>query len=137
MPTLPPFATQPQAPVTQVVTPPIEMCDFIAPADKAKCLSCILDKHGSWTVFGCLSHEPSGFASFILRFSLGIGGGIAFLTMLFGGFCLLTSAGNPGRINQGKKMIFYSGLGILVIIFSVFILELVGVHILGIPEFGK
>lgn len=127
----------PTSGVTVAVTPPTQACDYVATQDKEKCLDCILKKQGSWTVFGCLSQEPFGLVTFILRFSLGIGGGIAFLTMVLGGFYLLTSAGNPQRINQGKKMIFYPALGVLVIIFSVFILELIGVHILGIPELSK
>ena len=119
------------------ITPSAQTCDFVSTAEKNKCQTCILDKGGSWTVFGCLSSSPSEFVASILKFILGIGGGIAFLAMILGGFYLITSAGNPIRINEGKKMIFYSGLGLLMIIFSVFILELVGVQILGIPQYGQ
>lgn len=133
----PTFTEQPQGVSTQAVTPAVQVCTVAPSAQQADCLSCLLEKNGSWTVFGCLPHSPSAFAAFILRFSLGIAGGMAFLVMAWGSFYLLTSAGNPGRINQGKKLIFYAGLGVLVIIFSVFILQLVGVQILGIPEFGQ
>ncbi len=131
------FLDEGQRGVTAAVTPPVQICTVAPPGQREDCLSCLLEKNGSWTVFGCLPHSPSAFAAFVLRFSLGIGGGVAFLVMVWGSFYLLTSAGNPGRINQGKKIIFYAGLGILVIIFSIFIFQLVGVQILGIPEFGQ
>jgi len=133
----PTFGALQPGPGTVAVSPPVQICTAAPPSEQEACLNCLVNKKGSWTVFGCLPHDPSAFAAFILRFSLGIGGGIAFLASILGGFYLLTSAGNPGRINQGKKIIFYSGLGLLIIIFSIFILQLVGVQILGIPGFGK
>ena len=102
-----------------------------------QCLDCVNNQKGNWTIFGCLPSDPNGFAASLLRFSLGIGGGVAFLATLLGGFYLLTSEGDPERINLGKKIIFYSLTGLIVIIFAVFILQFLGLNLLGIPEFGK
>lgn len=137
LPTPPSFLTQPLQPTVAAVTPPVKNCDFVAASEKQSCLKCIREKQGSWTVIGCLSHNPQQFVASILKIALGAGGGIAFLAIVFGAFTLLTSAGSPEKINQGKKTIFYSGLGILVIIFSVFIFEFIGLDLLGLPGFGK
>jgi len=71
----------------------------------------------------------------ILKYSMGIGGIIAFLLIVFGGFQIILSAGNPEKIKAGKEMITSAITGLLLIIFSVFILRLIGVNILGIPGF--
>lgn len=117
-----------------ITTPPVENCKYVS--QEGDCRRCV-EGNGSWTVFGCLSHNPTDFAAFILRFSLGIGGGAAFLAVILGSFYLLTSAGNPGKIKSGKEIITYALIGLLLIVFSIFILELVGVRILGIPGFGE
>jgi hypothetical protein len=69
----------------------------------------------------------------LLKRVIGIAGGIAFLLMVFGGFKILTSAGDPKGIQAGSEMISSALIGLLFIIFSVFLLELIGVKILGIP----
>lgn len=135
-PTIPFITQNPRATVVPI-TPPIENCDFVPPTDKQTCLECILEQKGSWTVFGCIPTNPEGFISFILRLSLGVGGGIAFLVAVFGAFLLLTSAGNPQKIKEGKRTITYSLIGLLVIVFSVFVLEFVGVSILNLPGLRK
>lgn len=71
----------------------------------------------------------------ILTYSIGIGGVVAFLLIVFGGFQIILSAGNPEKIKAGKEMITSAIAGLLLIIFSVFILRLIGVNILGIPGF--
>ena len=90
----------------------------------------------TWTALGCLPNDPRAFVIWILGRAIGIGGGIAFLLMIFGGFQVLTSAGNPERLNAGKEVIGSAVTGLLLIIFSLFILELIGVDILGLENVG-
>jgi len=71
----------------------------------------------------------------IVNYSMGIGGIIAFLLIVFGGFQIILSAGNPDRVKAGKEMITSAIAGLLLIIFAVFILRLIGYDILRIPEF--
>lgn len=89
------------------------------------------------TALGCVpvgsSHNFSDFVGWLLKRVIGIAGGIAFLLMVFGGFKILTSAGDPKGIQAGSEMISSALIGLLFIIFSVFLLELIGVKILGIP----
>lgn len=107
-------------------------CEYGPAEQKDACLNCI-KSNNAWTVFGCLPVDASGFTRFALRFAIGIGGGLAFLTMLAGAFMVITSAGDPGRLATGKKMITSAVLGLLLIIFSLFILRLTGREILGLP----
>jgi len=89
------------------------------------------------TAIGCIpvaSNED--FIGFILRWAIGIGGGIAFLLILVAGFQIMTSQGNPDKLQAGKELITSAIVGLILIIFSIFILELIGVEILGIPGFG-
>jgi hypothetical protein len=92
-------------------------------------------KH-AWTAVGCIATDPSIFIGQILGIGIGIGGGIAFLLILFGGFQILMSAGNPEKLNAGKELVTSAITGLLIIIFSLFILRLIGFTIFQIPGFG-
>lgn len=69
---------------------------------------------------------------FVLRWALGIGGGIAFLLIVYAGFMIMTASGNPERIKQGQDLLTSAVAGLMLIILSTFILNFVGVNILGI-----
>jgi len=94
------------------------------------------NKDSYYTILGCISTEPGIFVKNILQIVLGIAGGIAFLGFLGGAGTVLTSAGNPEQLQSGKDAIMSSLLGLLLIIFSVFLLRVVGFDILKIPGFG-
>ena len=86
---------------------------------------------------GVLSTDPSSFIG--SRYSESryrLGGGIAFLLILFGGFQILTSAGNPEQLTAGRELVTSAITGLLFVIFSLFILRLIGYNIFGIPGFG-
>lgn len=121
---------------TPTVTP-VKVCDFAGSAAKQqKCEQCMGTGTGAWTALGCIKTDPQQFIGEILKIAVGIGGGIAFLLILFGGFQILTSAGNPEKLNAGKELVTSAITGLLIIIFSLFILRLIGYNILGIPKFG-
>lgn len=71
----------------------------------------------------------------IVNYSTGIGGVIAFILIVIGGFQIILSSGNPERVKAGKEMITSAIAGLLLIIFAVFILKLIGADILKIPGF--
>lgn len=73
----------------------------------------------------------------IVNTSTGIGGAIAFILIVIGGFQIILSSGNPERVKAGKEMITSAIAGLLLIIFAVFILKLIGADILKIPEFTQ
>ncbi len=88
------------------------------------------------TALGCIVVEGTDFVTTLLNFGIGIAGGIAMLLIIFGGFQILTSAGNPERLNAGKELISSAITGLLMIVFSTFLLKVIGVNILCIPGFG-
>lgn len=94
------------------------------------------DGKGVNTAIGCIPTDPQGFIAKFLGFAVGIAGGVAFLLILFGGLQILTSAGNPEKMNAGKELVTAAISGLLLIVFSVFLLRLIGYSILGIPGFG-
>lgn len=87
------------------------------------------------TALGCIPNDPIAFTVWILARALGIGGGIAFLLMVSGAIKILTSAGNPEGVKNGTQTILSAVQGLLFIIFSLFLLKLIGVDILQIPGF--
>lgn len=90
-----------------------------------------------WTVFGCISTSPGGFVQTFLGFAIAISGGAAFLSLLYGAGLILISSGNPQNINRGKEIILYSVLGLVLVLFSVFLLRVIGVDILQLPGFSS
>ncbi|MBI5619562.1 hypothetical protein HY950_01250 [Candidatus Gottesmanbacteria bacterium] len=88
------------------------------------------------TAIGCIPTEPGALFGKFFSFGIGIAGGIAFLLILFGGFQILVSAGNPEQLAAGKELVSSAIAGLLLVIFSVFLLRVIGVDILGIPKFG-
>jgi hypothetical protein len=88
------------------------------------------------TAIGCIpvlgENGTQGITRFILQWGIGIAGGIALLLILYAGFLIMTSSGNPQRVQAGKELLGAAVSGILLLIFSTFILRFVGVDILGI-----
>lgn len=92
------------------------------------------------TAIGCIpvldNSNGATFMGFILKWAVGIGGGIAFLLILYGGFMVMTSAGNPERLKAGQELLTSAISGLILLIFSIFILKFIGVDILGLGAFG-
>lgn len=90
------------------------------------------------TAIGCIHAlgNQSQFLGEILRWAVGIGGGIAFLLMIYAGFMIMTSAGNPDRLKAGQELLTSAISGLILLIFSVFVLKFIGIDILGLNQFG-
>jgi len=84
------------------------------------------------TALGDIPTEPASLVKWILGWSIAMGGGIAFLLSLWGGVTIILAGGNPEKMNEGKEIITSAVSGLLFILFSVFLLRLIGVDILGI-----
>lgn len=93
---------------------------------------CLEKVEGLDTAIGCIPTDPSEFIYVFRSILIGIGAGIAFLLMIVGAFFVLSSQGVPERLQRGKEIFTGAIIGLLLIIFSVFILDLIGIDILGL-----
>lgn len=93
------------------------------------------NKTGIKTAIGCIHTNPAEFAKDVLKFAIGIGGGLAFLMMLLGAFQMLTSQGNPESLKAGQDRLTSAVIGLLFVIFAVLFLQIIGANILGLPDF--
>lgn len=127
--------------VAQGTTPAMQnnACDSIAdPQAKSDCNACMGGENntGTFTAIGCITTDPNSLLEKFLGLATGVSGGIAFLLILFGGLQIMTSAGNPEQLSAGRELVSSAITGLLLILFSVFILQFIGVNIIGIPGFG-
>src|SRR3989344_4707194 len=110
-------------------------CGLSEPNDYTDCVACLYNGDTanppndgvSWTVIGCLETDPASFTQKTLTFTTAIIGGVIFIIMLYGSFLLLTSAGDPQQLGQGKGLIKSGIIALILIFFSVFILQFIGV----------
>lgn len=91
---------------------------------------------GIQTAIGCLPSSPQGLLAVLFRIATGIGGGIAFLLILYGGLRIMIARGDPKAMEEGKEIITAAIVGLILILLSVYILRILGVDILGIPGFS-
>lgn len=95
------------------------------------------DQNSINTFLGCINiSDQNELITKILRFGIGIGGGIALLIILYGSFIVMTSQGDPKRLAAGQETITSAVMGLVLLIFSIFILKIIGVDILEIPGFS-
>ena len=114
-------------------------CDNITREDeRSECRDCINNKNGVWTAIGCISGDLSTvIKEKIFGLGVGFGGIVALLCIIYAAFQIQTSQGNPEKIKKGQELLTSCIMGLTLIIFSVFILKLIGVDILRIPGFGR
>lgn len=90
----------------------------------------------NWTVVGCLDTAPGGFVIQIYKVIVSVAAGFALLAFIYGGFVVLTAGGSPEKVSGGKNIIMGAIFGLLLVLFSVFLLRLIGFEIIKIPGFG-
>lgn len=100
-----------------------------------KCQNCIL-REGIWTAVGCIPTDPTKMIQTLMKIGLLVGGGASLLITLTGALILSTSQGDPKKTSESKELITSALIGLVFIIFSVSVLQLIGVQILRIPGFG-
>lgn len=91
---------------------------------------------GIETAIGCVPTQANVLVTQLMKFSAGIGGGIALLLMIMGAFQMLASAGNPEIIKKGREQFVSAGIGLVFVLLSALILKIIGIDILNIPGFG-
>lgn len=98
-----------------------------------QCLSCAAT-NGMWTGIGCIPLNLQSFIStFLLSTGVGLGGIMALICIIYAALQMQISQGNPEKIKKTQELLTSCIMGLMLIIFSVFILKLIGVNILRIP----
>lgn len=85
------------------------------------------------TALGCVPVDMNQFIMWLLPVLFGISGGIAFLLMVYGFILVTLSKGDPKKVQGAKETITSAITGLLLSIFSIFILRLIVTGILKLP----
>lgn len=105
--------------------------EYINPDFKTR--KCIVVQTG----IGNISTEPQGFVKSIFSLVLGLAGGIALILIMISGYRMMASQGNPEALTNARGQLISAVVGLLFIIFSFVILQVIGVDILKIPGFTR
>jgi type IV secretory pathway VirB2 component (pilin) len=90
---------------------------------------------GVSTAIGTISTQPAAFVTRIMSLLLGLAGGIAVLLIIAAGYSIMTSRANPEQIKEARERLLGAIVGLLFVILSLVILEVIGFNILRIPGF--
>lgn len=103
--------------------------------DADSCVSCA-NSGGVYTGLGCIQADLSGFITkTLLGWGIGLASIFALLCIIYSAFQLQTSRGNAEKIKKAQELLTSCIMGLMLIIFSIFILRVIGVGILQIPGF--
>ncbi|MBI2028663.1 MAG: hypothetical protein HYT07_03565 [Candidatus Levybacteria bacterium] len=122
---------------------------YIAPTNAAVCTEWV-DENGNPTdenddnkicrtintAIGGISTQPKDFVTRIYSIVLGLAGGIALILIILSGYRFIASQGNPEALQAARGQLLSAIIGLLFIIFSFVILQVIGVDILHIPGFN-
>jgi hypothetical protein len=97
---------------------------------------CMKDGGGVWTGLGCFSSDLSTIIrDKVFGWGIGLAGMISLFCILYAAFQIQTSSGNAEKVKKAQELLTSCIMGLMLIIFSVFILKLIGVNILRLPGF--
>ena len=105
-------------------------------SDQTECTTCY-QGGGVWTGMGCVQGSMDRFISqTVFGWGVGLAGGMSLLCIIYAAFMMQSSQGNPEKLKKAQELITSCVMGLMLIIFSVFILKLIGVQIIKIPGLG-
>ena len=88
------------------------------------------------TELGCIPTDPIAFVQKFYGIGLGLIGGVGLIFIIYGGYIIVGSEGNPAALNRGKSYIMYAMMGIALAVFGFVFIQVIAVDILHIPGFG-
>lgn len=97
-------------------------------------MACSVDEVA--TDLGCFPNDPVGFIQKFYGVGLSLIGMVGLLFLIYGGYYVLTSGGNPEKLQKGKEYIMYSIIGIMLAVLGFVFIEFIAGGILRIPGFG-
>jgi len=81
--------------------------------------------------------DPSGLIKSIFGIILSLSGGLALLLIIYSGYQLIAARGKPEALEAARDQLIAAIIGLVFIIFSFVILQVIGFNILRIPDFIK
>lgn len=84
---------------------------------------------------GCIPQNPVGFVQKFYGWGLGLIGMVVIIFMIIGGYYLMTSQGDPSKLQKGKEYIIYSIAGLILALFGFIFVQLITGDLLKIPGF--
>lgn len=115
---------------------PVYLCNKYLAGKKeyGACVGCA-GGGGIWSAMGCIymNDMSTFFQKNVFGLGIGLAGTVSLLCIIYSAFMMQTSRGNPEKIKKAQEMLTSCIMGLMLIIFSVFILRLIGVQILKIP----
>ncbi len=123
-----------QGPIAEIA----KLC-YNIPSDSQEYKDCTeCSDRGIWTAAGCVEYEVEPFIqNFIFKYGIGLAGIFSLLCIAYASFIMQTSVNNPEKIKHAQDLMTSCITGLLLVIFSVFILRVIGVDILQLPGFGN
>lgn len=92
--------------------------------------------HGVDTAIGCVPTDNlQEFLKFVLKYAFFASGGIIAMLIISTGYTLMTSQGNPEKLQAAKENIVALFSGLVLIAFSLTLLQIIGADILNLPSF--
>lgn len=129
--TLPPSLQEPSPSVDPTEAPPLPPCASRR-MEGGEFIGCASVQTGLGRAIGV---SPERLIRDIFAVLLSISGGIALLLIIRASYMLMVSRGDPEKVAEAREILTSAIVGLLFIIFSVVILQVIGVDILKIPGF--
>lgn len=92
---------------------------------------------GIMTAIGCIPSQPQQLVEGLLRYGTLAAGGVAFLIMIIAALQMITAEGNPNVIKTSQEKFYSAIIGLLLIVFSVLLMQVIGFDLLGLQGFGR
>jgi hypothetical protein len=100
-------------------------------------INCKNDPQFINTAIGCIkAGDPLALIGQILGWSTILGGLIAFFLTVYGGFQVMLAEGDAKRVKAGQEIITSAIMGLMLIVFSIFLLNFLGFKILNLGGLG-
>lgn len=88
------------------------------------------------TAIGCIPILIGPFMSTALRWGIGLAGGVIIIVLIIASIMIAGASGDPKKVQAGREMIMAALGGLILVVFSVLILNIIGVRILNIGDLG-
>ncbi|MCA9371985.1 hypothetical protein KC726_03745 [Candidatus Woesebacteria bacterium] len=114
-------------------------CAPIPDPEEDECVRCLADPMfpGTWTAIGCVKGDLRTFLiENVFGLGLGLAGVSSLLCIIYAAIQMQVSSGNPEAIKKAQETMTACILGLIVVIFSILILQIIGVNILLLPNFS-